>query len=102
MSDQQMSDHSKSSPLKTYFSVWIALLVGTFVTYKAAYIELGRFNAAVALIIATIKALLVALFFMHLKGAHERLLKLVVASTIFFLLLLLALSMFDYGTRSWS
>jgi len=97
-----MSDHSKSSPLKTYFSVWIALLVGTFVTYKAAYIELGRFNAAVALIIATIKALLVALFFMHLKGAHERLLKLVVASTIFFLLLLLALSMFDYGTRSWS
>jgi|SRR5271166_400736 len=96
-----MSDHSKSSPLKAYFSVWAALLVGTFITYKAAYIELGQFNAAVALIIATIKALLVALFFMHLKGAHERLLKLVVASTIFFLLLLLALSMFDYGTRSW-
>ena len=97
-----MSDHSKSSPLKTYFSVWIALLVGTFLTYKAAYIELGRFNAAVALIIATTKALLVALFFMHLRGASEKLLKLVVASTIFFLILLLALSMFDYGTRSFS
>ena len=97
-----MSDHSKSSPLKTYFSVWIALLVGTFLTYKAAYIELGRFNAAVALIIATIKALLVALFFMHLKGAGEKLLKLVVISTIFFLFILLALSMADYGTRGWS
>jgi cytochrome c oxidase subunit IV len=97
-----MSDHSKSSPLKTYFSVWIALLVGTFLTYKAAYIELGRFNAAVALTIATIKALLVALFFMHLKGAGERLLKLVVISTIFFLFILLALSMADYGTRGWS
>jgi cytochrome c oxidase subunit IV len=85
-----------------YFSVWAALLVGTFITYKAAYIELGQFNAAVALTIATVKALLVALFFMHIKGAHEKLLKLVVISTIFFLILLLALSMADYGTRPWS
>jgi cytochrome c oxidase subunit 4 len=97
-----MSDHSKSSPLKTYFAVWAALLLGTFITYEAAYIELGRFNAAVALIIATAKALLVALFFMHLKGASEKLLRLVVISTIFFLFILLALSMADYGTRLWS
>ena len=96
-----MSDHSKSSPLKMYFSVWAALLVGTFITYKAAYIELGRFNAAVALTIATVKALLVALFFMHLRGASEKLLKLVVISTVFFLFILLILSMADYGTRAW-
>ncbi|HLZ41418.1 MAG TPA: cytochrome C oxidase subunit IV family protein [Candidatus Sulfotelmatobacter sp.] len=97
-----MSDHSKSSPLKSYFSVWIALLVGTFLTYEVAKIDLGVFNSAVALIIATTKALLVAMFFMHLKGASERLLKLVVISTIFFLFILLALSMADYGTRPWS
>ena len=97
-----MSDHSKSSPLKSYFSVWIALLAGTFLTYEVAKIDLGPFNAAVALIIATTKALLVALFFMHLKGASERLLKLVVISTVFFLFILLALSMADYGTRLWS
>jgi cytochrome c oxidase subunit IV len=97
-----MSDHSKSSPLPTYFGVWIALLVGTFLTYEVAKIDLGVFNAAVALIIATTKALLVALFFMHLKGAHEKLLKLVVISTIFFLFILLVLSMADYGTRLWS
>ncbi len=97
-----MHDHAKSSPVKTYISVWVALLVGTFLTYKAAYIELGPFNAAVALIIATTKALLVALFFMHLKGAHERLLKLVVISTIFFLFILMALSMADYATRWYS
>jgi cytochrome c oxidase subunit IV len=96
-----MSDHSKSSPLKTYFAVWAALLVGTFITYKAAYIELGRFNAAVALTIATVKALLVALFFMHLRHASDKLLKLVVISTIFFLFILLALSMADYSTRLW-
>jgi len=97
-----MSDHSKSSPLLTYFSVWIALLAGTYITYEVSQIDLGVFNAAVALTIATTKALLVALFFMHLKGASEKLLKLVVISTVFFLFILLALSMADYGTRLWS
>jgi caa(3)-type oxidase, subunit IV len=97
-----MSDHSTSSPLKTYFAVWGALLVGTFLTYEVAKLDLGPFNSAVALIIATMKALLVALFFMHLKGAGEKLLKLVVISTIFFLFILLALSMADYTTRWWN
>ena len=94
-----MSDHSKSSPLPMYFSVWVSLLVGTALTYYAAKLDLGQFNAAVALTIATTKALLVVLFFMHLRHAHEKLLKLVVVSTVFFLLILLALSMADYGTR---
>jgi cytochrome c oxidase subunit 4 len=85
-----------------YLAVWATLLLGTFITYEVAFIDLGRFNAAVALTIATIKALLVALFFMHIKGAHERLLKLVVISTVFFLFILLVLSMADYGTRTWS
>jgi len=96
-----MSEHS-SSPLKTYVVIWIALLFGTALTVIAAHINLGPFNAAVALTIATAKALLVVLFFMHLKGASEKLLKLVVISTVFFLLILLALSMADYGTRLWS
>ncbi len=95
-----MSDHTNSSPLKKYFAVWGALLFGTWLTYEVAKLDLGVYNAAVALIIATTKALLVALFFMHLKGASERLLKLVVISTVFFLMILLALSMADYGTRA--
>jgi len=85
-----------------YFGVWIALLVGTVLTYEVAKIDLGAYNSAVALIIATTKALLVALFFMHLKGASEKLLKLVVISTVFFLFLLMALAMADYGPRHWS
>jgi cytochrome c oxidase subunit 4 len=101
MSEHSTSEHSKS-PLITYFAVWAALLLGTFLTYEVAKINLGEFNAAVALIIATTKALLVALFFMHIKGAHEKLLKLVVISTLFFLFILLVLSMADYGTRLWS
>lgn len=96
-----MPEHS-SSPLKTYVVIWLILLAGTALTVFAAQIDLGHFNAAVALTIATIKALLVALFFMHIRGASEKLLKLVVISTVFFLFILLALSMADYGTRVWS
>jgi cytochrome c oxidase subunit 4 len=97
-----MSEQAKSSPLKMYFGIWITLLLCTYLTYKAAFIELGRFNAAVALGIATLKATLVALFFMHVWHASEKLTKLVVIAALFFLLLLLGLTMTDYATRVWS
>jgi len=97
-----MSGHSTSSSLRIYFVIWAALLVGTYVTYKVAFVDLHPFNAAIALTIATIKATLVALFFMHIKGASEKLTKLVVAAAIFFLILLLGLTMSDYATRLWS
>lgn len=93
-------EHSTS--LGLYVLIWALLIIGTVATVVAAHIDLGPFNAAVALAIASTKALLVALFFMHIKGAHERLLKLVVVTTIFFLIILMALSMADYGTRYWS
>jgi len=105
MSEHSTSEHSSSehsSSLTTYVTIWLALLAGTALTVYASTVDLGRFNAAVALTIATCKALLVALFFMHIRGASEKLLKLVVLSTIFFLFILLALSMADYGTRLWS
>jgi cytochrome c oxidase subunit 4 len=85
-----------------YFGIWITLLILTFATYKAAFIELGPFNSAVALIIATIKATLVALFFMHVYHAGEKLTKMVVIAALFFLMLLLGLTMADYATRPWS
>ena len=97
-----MSAHSTSSPLKTYFLIWGALLVGTYVTYRVAFLDLGPFNAAVALTIATVKATLVALFFMHVWGSSDKMIKVVVISAVFFLLLLLGLSMADFGTRAWS
>lgn len=97
-----MSEHSSSSPLKTYFGIWITLLFFTGLTVFAARLDLGPFNAAVALTIATIKGTLVVLFFMHVWHAGEKLIKLVILSAIFFLFLLLSLSMADYATRLWS
>ena len=96
-----MSAHPSSS-LKLYFGIWFTLLACTGLTVWAAFLGLGPFNAAVALTIATFKATLVALFFMHLKGASEKLTKLAVVASLFFLLILLVLSMSDYATRTWS
>jgi cytochrome c oxidase subunit 4 len=95
-----MSEHVSSS--KMYYGIWITLLILTGVTYGVATIDLGPFNTVVALVIATFKALLVVLFFMHVKDASEKLIKVVIASAIFWLLILLALSLADYGTRLWT
>jgi len=92
-----MSEHIMSS--KLYYTIWIALLCLTVITAAVSFVDLGRFNTVVALVIATVKALLVVLFFMHVKYTSEKLTKIVIASAIFWLFLLLALSMADYGTR---
>ena len=87
--------------VKTFVFVWAALLVFTAVTVIVASIELGPFNAVVALTIATIKALLVLLFFMELRYSTA-LTKVAVASAVFFLFILAGLTLSDYLTRGWS
>jgi len=92
-----MSEHILSS--KLYYTIWIILMVLTVVTAWIATVDLGPFNTIVALAIATGKALIVTLFFMHVKYTSEKLTKTVIVSALFFFLVLLALSMADYGTR---
>jgi cytochrome c oxidase subunit 4 len=62
--------------------------------------DIGPFNVVVALVIATIKATLVVLFFMHLRYSPKLTMATVVAA-MFFLFLLLGLTMTDYLTRAW-
>jgi cytochrome c oxidase subunit IV len=95
-----MSEHISS--VKLYVGIWLALLAGTALTVIAARVDLGPFNIVVALTIATIKAILVVLFFMHVKYAHEKMTKMVIIAGIFFLFILLSLSMADYATRLWT
>ena len=92
-----MSEHV--IPSKLYYAIWITLLVLTVVTALVARVDLGPFNTIVALVIATFKAVLVVLFFMHVKYTSEKLTSAVIVAAIFWLLLLLALSMTDYTTR---
>lgn len=68
------TDHSSDShelghilPFKTYASVFAALLVLTVVTVWVSRHDFGTWNIVVAMFVASIKAMLVALFFMHLK-----------------------------------
>ena len=88
-------------PLGLYALIGITLLVMTGVTYFVATLDLGAFNTIVALTIASFKATLVVLIFMHVKYTSEKLTKAVIASAIFFLMLLLTLSLADFGTRNW-
>jgi cytochrome c oxidase subunit 4 len=94
-----MSEHIVSS--KLYWTVWIVLICLTGLTAWIATIDLGRFNTVVALLIASIKATVVVLFFMHVKYTSEKLTKMVIVSAIFWLFMLLSLSMADYTTRLW-
>ena len=95
------SDHSTHIvPVSTYIFVFLALIVGTVVTWQVALIDLGRFNVIVALTIAVSKATLVILFFMHVKYS-PRLTKLVVISGVFWLIILLTVTEADLLTRTW-
>jgi cytochrome c oxidase subunit 4 len=95
-----MSEHIL--PIRLYVTIWATLLGLTVVTAAVAFVNLGPFNTVVALVIASVKALLVVLFFMHVKYTSEKMTKVVFVAAIFWLLILLTLSLADYATRLWS
>ena len=94
-------------PKKIYFMVFASLLALTALTTLAAYVDLDSYlglkripmNTLVALAIAVCKASLVALFFMHLKYSSH-LTKIVVVASLFWLAILITLTLSDYKTRS--
>jgi len=93
-----MQEHVTSR--KTYFAIFAALLALTYLTVAVARIDLGRFNTIAALTIAVTKAVLVTLFFMHVRYS-TRLTKLVVVGGFVWLALLIGLTMADIATRGW-
>jgi cytochrome c oxidase subunit 4 len=62
---------TSAKPYRIYLLVWLALLVLTVVTWLVSYVHLGLLNVTVAMLIASFKAALVALFFMHLRYEHR-------------------------------
>ncbi len=108
MSTQQIVEPKKEHsghavhivPVPVYVGVFLALVIGTVTTWQIALIDLGRWNAVVALTIAVCKASLVALFFMHVKYS-PKLTKLVVIAGVFWLIILLTMTETDLLTRTW-
>lgn len=94
-----MSEHIV--PVRIYAVIFLALLVGTGLTVIAAFVDFPwQLNTIVALAIATIKATLVVLYFMHVRYSM-RLVWVIVASALFWLAILFALTFSDYLTRHW-
>jgi len=87
-------------PQKIYFGVFGALMVFTAVTVWASMVDLGPLSIVVALVIAVCKALLVVLFFMHVRYSRP-LTQIVVAGGVLWLIILLVLTLSDYFSRGW-
>jgi len=94
-----MSEHIVQP--RIYLVIFLSLLVGTALTLMAAFYDFpGPLNAVVALTIATIKALLVVLYFMHVRYSG-RLVWLVIVAALLWLAIMFAITFSDYWTRSW-
>jgi len=87
-------------PPRTYYVIFLILMVCTALTTAVAFIDLGPFNTLAALGIAILKATLVVLFFMHVKYS-TRLTWAVVLGSLFWLGILLVMTAADYLTRGW-
>ncbi len=91
------AEHHHVTGPKTYAAVLVGLLIFTVITVYASYIDFGSMNTVVALIIATMKGSLVALFFMHLR--HDKFNAVIFVGGLLFLAIFLIWTLFDVGTR---
>ncbi len=94
-----MAEHVVSR--KTYILVWVALMVLMVLTAGLSRVDLGEWSTVVALAIAVIKALLVILFFMHVRYEDQKITWVVIIAGFFWLGIMLALSMTDYLSRGY-
>lgn len=87
-------------PLRIYWGVFFALVVGTVVTVWSATQDLGLWNTPIALAIAVTKAMLVILYFMHVKYS-SKLTWLFVAAGFLWFIIMVVITMTDFVSRGW-
>jgi cytochrome c oxidase subunit 4 len=84
----------------TYLVVWASLLILLAITVGVSYIHLGWFNAAAAVAIAVIKAVIIILYFMHVRYS-PKILWIFVGAGFFWLGIMFVLTLGDYFTRAY-
>lgn len=99
VTNPEHAEHHIVTP-KTYIIVFVTLLIFTGLTVLAAFKDLGIFNPVIALAIASIKGVIVILFFMHVFF-QSKLIKMTVAAGFFTFLILITMTLSDYISRSW-
>jgi cytochrome c oxidase subunit IV len=97
INSKEIKDHIV--PVKTYYMVWIALMALMAITAFISTINLGDWSTLIALSIAAAKAVLVLLFFMHLRYEDYKLIAVVFVAGLFWLGIMFVLSLTDYLTR---
>jgi len=98
---QEHAPHVHVTPLWIYFAVFFALAIGTILTWAASTVDLGMWNTPIALAIATVKAVLVILFFMHVIHS-TRLTWVIVIASFLWVATMFVLIFADYLTRHWA
>ena len=99
VTNPEHAEHHIVGP-KTYAIIFITLLTFTGITVGAAFVNLGILNPIVALAIASTKAVIVILFFMHVYY-QSKLVKMTVAAGFFTFLILITMTLTDYISRAW-
>ncbi len=85
---------------KTYMFTWLGLLGLTLLTTLVGFMNMGPFSMVIAVAIATMKAALIAGFFMH--ALYEKnLVRVILAGGVIWFLILVSMTMTDYITRGW-
>ena len=86
---------------RTYYIVFAALMVLLVVTVAAAFIPWGsRIGIVIAMAVAIVKAVLVVMYFMHVKGSSG-LIKVFVVAGLAWLAILMGITLAEYHTRPW-
>jgi cytochrome c oxidase subunit 4 len=98
-----MAHNNESMPhahptTQLYYSIFAALMVLLVVTVAAAYVDLGPVNFAVAAAIASTKAVLIILYFMHVRYSKP-LTWIMAGASVAWLAILFGLTFSDYWTR---
>ena len=93
-----MSEHVV--PIRTYFFVFVALMLLLFLTVAVSWKNLGSWNLVIALAVGITKATLIMLFFMHVKYC-SKLVWVFAASSFIFLIIMIGMTFGDYLSRGW-
>lgn len=97
--DHTDAGHHIVPPL-TYYKVFAALMILLVVTVAAAEVDLGALNVGIAILIAVVKAVLIILYFMHVRYS-SKLVWVFAGAAFVFVFIMFALTLSDYMSRGW-
>jgi cytochrome c oxidase subunit 4 len=92
------TEHNHITPYRVFFTVWVGLIVLTFITVGVSELALGKLSTFTAVFIASIKASLVLLYFMHMRF-ENRVIQIIAAVTVITFAVFIFLTFADYSFR---